>query len=313
MLMGLTSVSQSAFAAGTLAGTDIENIATATYTTASGPVSIDSNKVIIKVDELLDVVIANTNPGDVTTTPGAPENVLTYKITNTGNGSEAYRLVADVAKPSDDFDPNLTQIYIDNGNGVYDPGVDVVYIPGTNDPVLAPDASVTVFVLTSTPATVIDGNKGDVGLKATAVTGSGAPGTTFAGAGTGGSDAVVGTTTASQEALGRLVVQSAMVTLVKTATIVDPLGGSNPIPGAIITYKLVANVTGSGSLANVNIADAIPAGTTYQTQTITYETVPQTDASDADAGNFNGSQINVAAGSVPAGQSRTVTFKVKIQ
>ncbi len=313
LILGLASVSQSAFAAGTLAGTDIENIATATYTTSSGPVSVNSNKVIIKVDELLDVVVANTNPGDVTTTPGAVENVLTYKITNTGNGSEAYRIAADVAKPSDDFDPNLTQIIIDNGNGVYDPGVDVVYVPGSNDPVLAPDASITVFVLTSTPATVIDGNKSDVGLKATAVTGSGAPGTTFTGAGTGGSDAVVGTTTATQEALGRLAVQSAIVTLVKTATIVDPLGGSKPVPGAIITYKLVANVTGSGSLANVNIADAIPAGTAYQTQTITYEAAAQTDATDTDAGNFNGSQINVAAGSVPAGQTRTVTFKVKIQ
>ncbi len=301
-----------AHAAGTLAGTDIENTATATYTTPSGEVTLNSNTVIIKVDELIDVAVANTDPGDVTTAPGATNKVLTFKVTNSGNGPEAYALLADVAKPSDDFDPALVQIVIDNGNGVYDPGVDTVYVPGSNDPVIAPDQSVTVFVLTNTPATAVDGNKADVGLKATSKTGTGPAGTTFTGAGTGGSDAVIGTSTATQEDIGSLIVQSAVVTLVKSATVLDPQGGSNAIPGAIITYKLVANVTGSGSLNNLSITDAIPAGTVYQAASIELDAVAQTDAADSDAGNFNASLVTVAAGNVPAGQTRSVTFKVKI-
>jgi uncharacterized repeat protein (TIGR01451 family) len=299
-----TMTAQPAFAAGTIAGTDIENIAEATYDTPSGPVTIQSNTVVIKVDELLDVTVDWTDPGDVTTSPGATGNVLTYQITNTGNGSEAFALTVNPANGGDDFDPSLTQIVLDtNGNGVYDPGVDTVYVPGTNDPILAPDQSIRIFVITSTPVGVTDGNRADVSLTAVARTGSGAPGTSFAGAGQGGGNAVVGSTGA---------VQAASVALVKSATIADPFGGNRPVPGAIITYSISANITGSGSLANLTITDPIPAGTTYEAGTITLQAVALTDAADADEGNYNGTRISVLAGTVPAGQTRTVTFKVKI-
>ena len=46
-----------AHAAGTLAGTDITNTAKASYDTLNGTVSFDSNTVVVKVDELLDVII----------------------------------------------------------------------------------------------------------------------------------------------------------------------------------------------------------------------------------------------------------------
>jgi hypothetical protein len=44
-----------AHATGVLAGTLIENTATATYQTGAGTGSVTSNKVTVKVDELLDV------------------------------------------------------------------------------------------------------------------------------------------------------------------------------------------------------------------------------------------------------------------
>ncbi len=312
ILLGIAAV-QPAHAAGTLAGTDIENIASATYDTPSGPVTIQSNTVIIKVDELLDVTVASTDPGDVATAPGATGNILTYQVTNTGNGDEAFTLTANVANGGDDFDPTLQQIIIDsNGNGVYDAGVDTVYVAGTNDPVISPDQSVRVFVITSTPVGVVDGNRADVGLTAIANTGSGAPGTSFAGAGQGGGNAVVGTTGADGSDSGFLAVQAASVALVKSATILDPFGGNRPVPGAIITYSIAANVTGSGSLNNLVITDPIPVGATYEVGTITLQSVALTDAADADAANYNGTLISVAAGSVPAGQTRTVTFRVRI-
>ena len=37
-----------------------------------------------------------------------------------------------------------------------------------------------------------------------------------------------------------------------------------------------------------------------------------TDAADADSGSFNGTGISVGLGTVAAGTTRTVTFKVKI-
>jgi uncharacterized repeat protein (TIGR01451 family) len=312
--IGCVSFASTANAAPTLAGTDIENIATASYDTPSGPVTIDSNKVVIKVDELLDVTVTSSDPGDVTTAPGQVGNVLKFLVTNTGNGNEAFALTADAAKSGDDFDPTLQQIVLDtNNNGVYDAGVDTVYVAGTNDPSIAPETSITVFILTTTPANAANGNRAEVGLTAAAKTGIGAPGTTFAGAGEGGGDAVVGTTGADATDSGFLAVQAATLALVKSAVVTDPFGGDRSVPGSTITYKLVATVTGSGSLANVVITDPIPASTTYTASSITLETAAQTDAADVDAGSYNGTQIRVSVGNVPAGQTRTVTFKVLIQ
>ena len=310
----ILTVSTPALAAGTLAGTDIDNIAEATYDTPSGPVTIQSNLVRIKVDELLDVTVVTTDPGDITTAPGATGNVQTFRITNTGNGEESFRLTANTGIGGDDFDPTLTQIVLDtNGNGVYDPGVDTVYVAGSNDPLLQPDQSIIAFVITSTPVTVTNGNRGTTGLTAVAVTGSGAPGTSFVGAGQGGGNAVVGTTGADADANSFLAVQAASLALVKSATIADPFGGNRPVPGAVITYRLVATVSGAGTLNNLVLTDPIPVSTAYQTGSLTHEAASLTDAADADAGNFNGTRISVAAGNVPAGQTRTITFRTLIQ
>lgn len=310
----LALASTSANAAGTLAGTDIVNVAQASYDGPSGPVTIDSNPVTIKVDELLDVTVVSSDPGDIATAPSATTQVLTYQITNTGNGQEAFTLAADTAKTGDDFDTVFEQIVLDtDNNGVYDPGVDTVYIPGTNDPVLDPDQSVTVFVLSTIPAGANDAERAEVELSAVATTGSGAPGTSFAGAGDGGGDAVVGSTGADGEDSGFFVIQAAQITLVKSATIADPFGGAEAVPGATITYQLVATTIGTGTLNNLIIADDIPTDTTYTAASITLEGAGLTDSdADADAGSFDGSQIAVALGGVPGGQTRTITFQVTI-
>ena len=301
------------YAAGTVAGTDIVNTAKASYDGPSGSITIDSNAVTIKVDELLDVTVVSSDPGDIATDPAATQQVTTYQITNTGNGDEAFSLTANTAKGGDDFDTTNSVIYLDtNGNGIFDPGVDTIYTAGSNDPVLAPDASITVFILSDIPSTANDSERAEVELTAVAVTGSGTPGTSFAGQGDGGGDAVVGSTGADGAAGSFFVIQAAKITLVKSATVADPFGGAEAVPGATITYQLVATTSGSGSLPNLAIADNIPPNTTYQAASTTLEGTALSDASDADAGTFDGSAINVSLGTVPGGQTRTVTFQVKI-
>ena len=301
-------------AVGTAAGTTISNTATATYTDAGGnPASVPSNRVDIRVDEILDVTVVSSDPGDVATLPGATNQVLTFTVTNTGNGSETFRLSPVNAIGGDAFDPTTTSLVIDtNGNGVYDAGVDTIYNAGSNDPVLAPDTSVRVFVLSTVPAAATNGQRGQTDLTATAITGSGTPGTAFAGLGQGGGDAVVGTTTALGRDDGFYIVNAATVAFVKSATVLDPFGGSKPVPGAIITYTLIATVSGSGSLANLAAGDPIPASTTYVPGSITSQATPITDLTDADAGEFAASRVSVRFGTVPGGQTRTITFKVKI-
>lgn len=311
ILVALALPSQ-AEAAGTRAGSTISNTASASFDTGGGTTTIDSNQVDLLVDELLDVTVASNNPADVPTTPGATGQVLSFSVTNNGNGVESFTLSTVANAGGDDYDPTVTQIYIDNGDGVFDPATDTLYTPGPNDPELDPDESVTIFVIATTPGGVIDGNRGIVSLVAAAVTGTGDPGDSFPGMGEGGGNAVVGSTGADGTDAGAFIVSAATVTLVKSAVVTNTLGTADPIPGATITYTIVATVAGSGSVSGLAITDNIPADTSYVAGSITLGGVAQSDAVDADAGDYNGTRINVALGTVAGGQTRTVTFRTTI-
>ena len=301
-------------AEGTPAGAQIENVARATYDRPDGtPTTVDSNTVVLVVDELLDVTVSWADPADVGTTAGATAQLLRYTVTNGGNGTERFALATIENAGGDDFDPAVTSIILDtNGNGAYDPGVDTAYVAGTNDPELDADESIGIFVLSTIPAAGTDGQRGRVDLTAAAVTGTGTPGQSFAGQGQGGGDAVVGATGADAEDDGYYLVAGATLTFVKSASVVDPYNGSTVTPGAIVTYTLTATVGGTGSLANLRVSDPIPADTTYEPGSITLDGTPLTDAADGDAGRLNNTDIEVALGTVAGGSAHVISFKVKI-
>ena len=311
LLLSASFGATAAHAAGVVAGTQIANTATATYDSGSASVSIQSNTVTVRVDELLNVAVTSLSANP--TAAAAGTTVLTYQVTNTGNGSEAFDLTADPAVSGNAFNPALQSIAYDtNGNGVYDPGIDVILAAGTPTPAIAPDSSLTVFVLTTLPGAASDGQTGQVRLTATSTTGSGTPGTVFAGQGAGGGDAVVGASTALDDALATEIARLAAVNLTKSAAILDPFGTQQPVPGAIVTYSLLAMVSGAGTASNLNVTDVIPVGTTYQTGTLTLDGSPLSDAADSDTGQASAAGIAVGLGSLAGGTSRTVAFKVKI-
>lgn len=304
-------------AAGTAAGTTISNTATASYNDAGGnQQSVTSNQVDLLVDEILDVVVAPESTSDVVTQPGLTDQVLTYTITNKGNGPEAFVLTPNGTVGGDQFDPNPTSILLDiNNNGIYEPGIDPVYTGST--PALAAEQTLRVFVRSTIPAGASDADRGLVTLTGQAVTGTGAPGTSFAGAGVGGGDAVVGATGADDNADRAYLVQNATIAFVKSQSVADPFGGTQTVPGSVITYTLVATVSGTGTLTNVAVSDAVPANTTYQVGSMTLQAAGLTDAADADAGRTITSGlvvtgIDVALGAVAGGQTRTVTFRVTV-
>lgn len=299
-------------AAGTRAGTTISNTASATYDRGGTPETVDSNPNNILVDELVNLTVDWSDPADVPTTPGATNQVLTYTLTNNGNGIETFALSTVSTIAGDNYDPTVTQIVLDDGDGVYEPGIDVIYVPGSNNPVLNPDQQINIFVLSTTPGSVSDGNRGGVQLIATSTTGVGAPGTAFPGQGEGGGTAVLGTSGGDSNDDGFYEVAAATVALTKAATVADPFGGSLAVPGSVITYTLTATTTGSGNLPSLVINDGIPAGTTYVPGSITVGGAAQTDAADADAGAFASNSVSANLGTVPGGQTRVVTFRVTI-
>lgn len=307
----LAATGHAAHAAGTRAGTLIDNTATATFDQNGVPSTVNSNTHTLRVDEVIDTVVDWGDPADIVTTPGATSQVLRYTVTNTGNGRETLSLATNNGIGGDQYDPIVNQIIIDDGDGIYEPGIDQVYDPSSGI-TLDPDASVTIFVVSTTPGGVSDGNRGGVRLTATSRTGVGAPGTSFSGAGDGGGDAVLGTTGGDGSDDGFYQVSAATVALVKSATVADPFGGTSAVPGSVITYTIVATTSGSGNLPNLAINDAIPATTTYVPGSIRLGGAPLTDAADADAGSFASNAISVSLGTVAGGQTRTVTFQARI-
>jgi len=299
-----------AHAVGVTAGTLIDNTATATYSTGETTTTLDSNTVTIKVDEILDVAVGSQDGGDV---PLSSSAVLKFSVTNTGNGPEAFVLTADPEVADNDFEVTIDGLAIDtDGNGIYEPGADTPLANGGLSDVLGPDSTITVFVLVTAPDDIGDGATSRVSLSADAVTGTGEPGTVFAGAGEDGSDAVVGSSSAAAEDPGSLIASLATLSLTKSAAVADPFGGTQAVPGAIITYSIVASVAGQGSLSDLSISDAIPQFTTYAAGTLTLDDSALTDAADGDAGEASSSGVAVNLGTVTAGTSHTITFDVQI-
>ena len=301
-----------ALAEGVDAGTLIENTASATYDTGSGPQTIDSNTVTIRVDELLDVTITSVDAGPVGATPG--EAVLSFEVTNTGNGPEAYTLTPNPTVSGNDFEVLVESIAVDsNGNGVYDPGVDEILTGPQTTEELAANETITVFVIVTVPDDVTDGQLSSVDLTAEAVTGSGSPGDVFAGQGVDDGDAIVGLTTATATATGSLQIGLTSVDLKKSATIVDPFGGDSAVPGAVVTFTIIAEVSGSGSVDDLVVSDAIPDETTYVASSLALDGTPLTDAVGDDAGEASDLDgISVDLGTVAAAATHTITFDVTL-
>jgi uncharacterized repeat protein (TIGR01451 family) len=306
-----TAYPAAAFATGVSAGTTIQNTATATYSNGATTETIVSNEVEILVDELLNVAVASQDAGNVTLNSSGA--VLSFEITNTGNGPEAFRLTPNPALTGDDFDPAVTSLaYDSNGNGIYDAGVDATIASGGTTPAIAADDSLLVFVITGLAGSPGDGDTADVRLTAAAVTGSGAPGTKFAGQGAAGGDAVVGSSTASDNDDGTVIASIGAVSLVKSVDITDQFGSKEAVPGATATYTIVASVSGTGSVANLVVTDPIPAGTTYEPGSLTLNGSALTDQTGDDAGEVGSSGISVAVGTLASGASRTITFSVTV-
>ncbi|XOV82296.1 MAG: hypothetical protein ACFHXK_15710 [bacterium] len=275
-LFGTTS----GHAIGTDAGVNISNTATATFSVnGSAQSPVNSNTVVTIVDELLDVVVIDDNSGPVAVGAGATGAILQFSITNNGNGSEVYRIIAEADVNEGGFDPLLNQLYIEsNGLPGLQVGGDTPYVTGSGDPLLTEDSTLILYVQSDMPGGLVQGDNGDIQISAIAQTIIDAtggldnpddpswpvPGTSYAGLGDGGGTAVVGTSADINALLlrnqGRYQVSEAVVSIDKSAVnVADPFGGTSIVPGSVITYELTLRVVGSGIAQAVRVSDVMPA------------------------------------------------------
>ena len=296
-----------AHAAGTLSGTSISNLATLSYSvggTAQTP--IGSNVASFVVDNKVNLSVLETGAAVTSVSPGAPNQVTTYSVTNLGNTAQGYTFAAAnqlagsavIALTADSIDVSNFRVFVDaNANGVYDAGTDTATAILT----LAPDATVAVFVLADIPVAATNGQQANVTLTATTTTtGTATAVVAIGGADTAGVDIVfadaatvesafVGTSAARDgQATARDAyrIASPVISIAKTSLLVcDPFNGSGPdrknIPGSIVRWTItISNAAGSAASATLaQVTDTLNANTIFDPNLVTGAGAPATATS----------------------------------
>lgn len=332
--MGYAATASAAVA--TPAGTEITNIANATFTVNGIPDESPSPPVVFRVDEILDVAVVGGDFERVTTdAPDNKDQPLKFTVTNTGNGIEQYILDVNLLLAGDQFNPEFpdsgTQIFIDNPNGtaaeigVYDIN-DIPYDPvtttGPNDPpdlTLDPGTSKVVFVIADIPLAPQSGDQAFVELTATAQTKLNVPnlatdptGTIYPNQGDEGVDAIVGTDAAVAAAQGIYEVNELVINLDKEAEKIASARIANAVlgdvdlpnvvqvPGDTIRYRLTFTVAGDGVIKGVFVTDALPPEMTFKVGSIrvTVNSDPELTPTET-ASDSDG----VFVGTIPLGQN----------
>ena len=161
-----------------------------------------------------------------------------------------------------------------------------------------------------------NGQIGRSQLTATALTGSGDPGDVYPGLGDGNTDAVIGTSGATDNDTGEYVVLDVVVDIRKSQLVTDPSGGNEPVTGATLTYTIVVEVMNAGTAAGGTVRDLIPTYCTYVPNSITLNGAALTDAIDLDAGEYDTSgapAVAVRLGDLTqADGAQTIVFQVTI-
>lgn len=310
----------SAWAAGTTAGSLIRNTATLSYTYGGVPTSQQATASPVSVAQVL--AVRTTWQDATATTANSPDSlrVLTFAVTNTGNGTATFTLARDNAVTGDQFDPTDAPqggTWIESGAQpglqVSGPNADIPYVAGTNDPVLAPDASRIVYLASSIPFGFTTGATGRVTLRARAIL---APANAAAGDQVGVQNGVVlvaGAGGGRSAATGTYLVAVVAIGVSKTVpAIADPQGGNRVMPGSILTYRVTVTASGTGTASNIVITDPLPAEISYVPGSITVDGTARTDAADGDDSTFTSNTVRTVLPSLAAPQSRVIEFKAKV-
>lgn len=289
-LFGL--ISQSALAL-TQSGTSISNQATLNYSVAAvAQTPITSVAVSFTVDDKVIVTVA----GGVITgvTPGQNGALTPFTVTNNGNATQGYNLVAaDAASGAytvnataitDNFNPAAGYtIYRDNNCDGLINGADAVV---TTIPTLAVNTTACLLVQTNIAVAQVNGDAAVVSLKATTVwptplVAAEEPAAVVAGAvvannsgsaNTAGVDVVFADAAGVVDALtdgahstyGAFKVASAVLSVSKVVNLLcDPINGTtNPknIPGAYVQYAVtITNAAGAASATLTTVTDTLVA------------------------------------------------------
>lgn len=297
LVAGSAAFVSSAHAAAPAAGTNISNIASASYTDSTGNTKTVSSNIVTTT---VLPVASFTLIADRTANANANNQVsLSHTLTNTGNGSDTFTVnVADVTS-GDQYDFSNLKVYLDaNKDGVPDSQTPVTSVT------LAAGESVNLIVQATTPTTRVGGaalSAGDLGkLTITA------------------QSTLDNTLTATNTDTVQIT-NGAVISVTKSASVTAIDATQASATAREVEYKLVYQNTGNTTATDVTVTDLLPAGLTYVAGSAKLAGVTQTDGVDADGYKFvettSGSGKGTVTLTIPTlapNTTGTLTFKVRV-
>lgn len=303
----------SLYAAGVKAGTVIENQALLSYEIEAAKFEIKSNKTKDVVDQLIDLNLYWLDEAYVRVHSGVHDALLSFKITNTGNGEDSFEITVNNSADSDIHIANK-KIYIDtNQNSVFDKE-DKKF----KDITLEADQSTLLFISSDIPKTKSHRQSlAKITCKAASKRGgSGTKGTVHEKMGINQLDAIDGLNGGIATGEGVFIVRDMdKSALTKTLTVTNKYGTNEPVEGAIITYEVLFSLPYKKSAKDIKITDVIPDHTDYVQKSLKLDGKPLSDVCDKDAGQYDASSnmIIVTLDKVIYPQEHTVSFSVKLR
>lgn len=276
-------------AAAPTAGTNISNIASASYTDSTGnSKTVTSNVVTTTVLQVASFTLVS----DQTKTANANGQVsLSHTLTNTGNGSDTFNVgvVNNDTRDSttDNYDFTGLNVYLDaNKDGIPDSQTPVTSVA------LAAGESVNLIVQATTASTNV--TAGDLGkLTVSAISG-------------------FDTSVSAKNVDTVKITNGAVISLVKSASVKNVDATLASTTAREVEYSLAYQNTGNTTATDVTITDVLPAGLTYVAGSATVNGTVLTDASDTDKYNFTGGVVTLVVPNVVANSGGVLKFKVRV-
>ena len=288
-------VAAPAYSSGTPAGTVIQNMVEVSYQIGSDPDAVYTEKAAhnFTVSELIRSNVSALEPQGIGTSTPATNAVLSFQLTNTGNGHEPFLLTTRDGLP-DQFTPNVTGLWIESNGQPGWQADDTLYLPSSGGVPLAADQSEIIYVVSDIPPDLVDESKSNVALISTSGTqnaSSQSIGDALDGLGDGGIEAVIAQDNARHQDESHYTVSTIKLDVEKTiVSIKDPYGSELSMPGSEVTYKIRLVASGNGTGKNLVIEDAVPEHMHYKTHSLTLNGEPLSDSTDGDTGRFDSDQ-----------------------
>lgn len=273
-----------------MAGTNISNVATATYTDSTGTERVvTSNEVKTIVAQVGSFTLEANRTAQ--TTPNG-QVTLPHILTNTGNGTDKFTVsLANLADDDFDFASGKYAVYLDrNKDGVPDDATD---LNGKSIELQAGE-SVGLVIVATTPSTVKSDTSANLEIKATSLN----------------NQIYVGNAVSQVNKDTVTITSGAVIQITKAASV------STAKIGDTITYTLTFKNTGNAVAKKVAIFDVLPETVEFVSGSAKFNgsSTGLTDAEDTiDTFASNGKAILFNIESIEPNTTGKLTFSVKVK